>query len=87
MPGCPAVFIDEYVYDDEPGSGQLPWGLYDAILAWELCELPLLTPVDKGLKLSVPVTPEKNISGSTLQWSGVDIRRVRKRRCDPFRDI
>lgn len=27
------------------------------MLAWELCELPLLIPAERGLKLSVPETP------------------------------
>lgn len=40
------------------------------MLAWELCELPLLIPAESGLKLSVPVTPEVGVSSSSLSNDG-----------------
>ena len=85
-PGCPDVLIEEYVYDEVPGSGQLPWGLYDVILVCELCELPLLIPVDTGLKLSVPVTPGIAVSMLTSQMNGMRNRRWGRDQRSPFRN-
>lgn len=73
MPGCPDEFIEAYVYDELPGRGQLPWGLYEAILAWEFCELPLLTLAERGLKLSVPETPELEVSSSSTSEATISI--------------
>ena len=69
-PDCPGVFIDVYVYDELPGRDQLPWGLYEVMLACELCELPLLIPAESGLKLSVPVTPGVGVSSSSFSING-----------------
>jgi hypothetical protein len=61
IPDCAVWFAELYVYEELPGKGQLPEGLYGAIPACEPCELPLLTPDESGLRPSLPVTPKGSV--------------------------